>query len=928
MLSDSIYSVNFLERLKYSRDASFYELMPRGIAEPRDYYDIIALIEYAKVNRTYLTFRAAGTSLSGQSVSEGIVVDVSRHMNRYHISPKGTFVSSEPGVVAGNLNKQLKKYSRVIGPDPASINACMTGGIVANNSSGMRSGINRNAYNSVKSLKFILNNGLVVDSSRRDLDEYLLKFCPDVFYGILRLHKEINDNQKLREKIWKNYQIKNTIGYSLNAFLDYNSPGSILSKLMVGSEGTLGFIAEATFETYPEYDNRATGLLFFKEIEHACNSITSIKECGVTALEIMDYKSITSVVSNDLISQYRTHLVPGCCFLLFEFSEANQLELSNKIEELKHILKDINLALPPMITYDKIEKARMWSVRKGLLASLGATRSPGSTFILEDICVPIGNFSRAFRLLSSLFEKYGYAETGIYGHCLDGNLHFMISQIFGKDSELRFYSAFMSELADIVVHRLDGSLKAEHGTGRNMAAFVELQWGREAYDIQKRIKHLLDPDGIFNRGVIINEDPDCHIQNIKSYPILNNDADKCIECGFCEQSCPSANLTLTPRQRIVLMRKDAEGAATMLDNSQFFYNLADTCAVDGLCSVSCPVGINTGEIVKDVRSHGNSTFTNRIYLYVAQNFGLSSFALRSIIEFMHFVTTVCATDRLNNLIRSLNRVKFFKFLPRIPEWSSFNGKPDSLKYRIDSSAEFLLYSCCISRFMGKPDTKMNSLSEVISKIADKSGINLHIPKNTGRYCCGMSFASKGFYEAHRWSVNNIIEWFYKESDNGKKIIIFDSSSCFSSIKTCEDVLSVENKERFKKLKFIDISEFLLDYVLTNCHATNKVNEVVLHPTCSSIKMGIDSKLVKIAERCAKSVIVPQSLGCCGIAGDRGFLYPELPISASRKEAMEVREFESDGYYSSNIPCEIGMSQATGRNYYSIAYLVARAIGVD
>jgi len=914
-----------LDRISYSRDAGFYELMPQGIAYPSDCFDIIALIEYAKLKQTYLTFRAAGTSLSGQAVSEGIIVDVSRYLNRFHIGDNGLIVRSEPGAVAGDLNKHLRNYSRVIGPDPASINACMAGGIVANNSSGMRSGINRNAYNSVKSLKFILHNSLVVDSARLDLDKYLLRFSPDVFHGIKQLHKEINDSQQIREKILRNYEIKNTIGYSLNAFLDYDKPGSILSKLMIGSEGTLGFIAEAVFETFPEFMHKATGIVFFNEIDDACNLITEIKECGVSALEIMDYKSIVSVLNNDLIARYRTQLVPRCGFLLFEFSEANQTELGIRIEQINRILKDLNLELPPVITYDTVEQARIWSVRKGLLASLGATRSPGSTFILEDICVPIRNFSRAFALLTSLFEKYGYHETGIYGHCLDGNLHFMISQIFSKQSELNAYAAFMSELADIVVNKLEGSLKAEHGTGRNMAPFVELQWGKEAYDIHRRIKNLLDPDTIFNRGVIINEDPKCHIKNIKSYPVLNNDADKCIECGFCEQSCPSANLTLTPRKRIVLMRKNKENRTGNLDNIEYKYNLTDTCAVDGLCSVACPVGINTGEIVKDVRKNSHSSLSNQLSLYVAQNFGLSSLALRSVIRLMNVIAAVYPTEKLNRVIRSVNRMEL---LPRIPEWNEFMGKPDLLEFRNDKKAEFVLYSCCISRFMGKPNQGLDSLSEAIRKIAVKSGINLYIPKDTGRYCCGMSFASKGFDDAYRWSVNNIIEWFYKESDEGRKVVIFDSSSCFSNIKICEDALSAENRGRFRKLKFIDISEFLLDYVLIKYNKLNKVNDVVLHPSCSTVKMGIDAKLVRIAERCSNNVIVPKSLGCCGMAGDRGLLFPELPKSASWKEALEIKELKSDGYYSSNIPCEIGMSKETGKNYHSIVYLVAQAIGVD
>ena len=182
----------------------------------------------------------------------------------------------------------------------------------------------------------------------------------------------------------------------------------------------------------------------------------------------------------------------------------------------------------------------------------GAKR--GTSVIFEDIAVPTDVLAPAALDLQALFRKHRYEDGIIFGHAKDGNLHFVISQSFNDAAAIRQYEAFNLDLVEMVVGKYDGSLKAEHGTGRNMAPFVEAEWGGAAFEIMVRVKSLVDPGGLLNPGVLVNHDPDAHIKDLKSLPEVEEEVDKCIECGFCESLCPSRDLTLTPRQRIVVRR--------------------------------------------------------------------------------------------------------------------------------------------------------------------------------------------------------------------------------------------------------------------------------------------------------------------------------------------------------------------------------------
>lgn len=913
-----------IHKLTFASDASFYRIIPESVIQPETEIDIISMFNYCKSNNKHMTFRASGTSLSGQSVTDGILVDLSKFQKKLEVNNDGEYVTCSPNIIAGKINNKLKKFSRILGPDPASINACTIGGIVANNSSGMRSGIIRNAFNTIKSLRFILPNGYIIDTSDSDIDKNFEKFCPDLHQAILGFRNEIRNDKELTELINYKNRIKSTVGYSLIAFLDYEKPADILTHLMVGSEGTLGFISEITIETFSDYKEKLTGIIFFESVEEACKAIIPMKLTGVSALEFLDYKSLVSIEKLAGKKFDIASLPENSTALLFEFQEPERENINLMFKTLKQHLHEFTLVREPIISDSQVEQEQIWKIRKGLLASLGASRKAGTTFILEDICIPVENFEYAIPDLQKLFIKYEYLDTGIYGHGMDGNVHFMLTENFDISINVSRYSYFMNDLAELVVKKHGGTLKAEHGTGRNIAPFVEFEWGEKAYNLMKRIKKIIDPDCVLNRGVLINEDKLIHLKNFKSYPKIITDTDKCIECGFCEPVCPSKNFTLTPRKRIVIQRELERNFGSFNSKellSDYNYYSIDTCAVDGMCAEACSVGINTGDMIKSLRIDSHSSFEQKIALVMSSNFKLFEKTTELFLNLFSWISQYLPVSKINTLIDCLFK---WKLIPIKYSLNNFMGTPEKIQNKTIKNSEYIYFPCCVSRLMGQPkDDK--SLSDVILELAEKADIRITIPERISNYCCGTIFSSKGFDEAFQNSTNKIIDWFWKESNLGERSIIFDSTSCFQTIMKCENSLDEINSKKWEKLKFIDSTEFIADILIDKLTIKRKSDTVILHPTCSSIRLNIDDKLKQIARKCSNEVIIPQSIACCGMAGDRGLIYPELISSATLDERTEITDMAADGYYSSNIPCEIGMSVSTGKKYRSIAYLVRDSI---
>lgn len=904
-------------------------MIPKAVVQPVSEQEIIRLFQFSQAEKIPLVFRAAGTSLSGQSVTDGILVDLSQYWNKIEVEDNGHRVRVQPGITGAMVNAHLKKYKRKIGPDPASIAAAMMGGILSNNSSGMCCGVKDNSYHTTAAIRFILPNGMVFTTEHKADYIRFEKDCPKLYEELISIRWSILKHPSLAEKIRKKYETKNVVGYSLNAFIDHEHPLDILAHLLIGAEGTLAFIAEAVLHTIPDFPCKATSLLFFPSIYEACSAIVPLKEAGAMMVELMDRASLRAVENMAGIPSIVKELPDGAAALLVEFQAESDNILSNLVSSFHTKAGSLSLLNTPVFTEDPKEQDLLWKVRKGLFPAVGAVRKSGTTVILEDIAFPVEQLGDAILDLQKLFVEFNYHNAIIFGHAKDGNIHFVVTQSLNSDAEIDRYDRFHHALVDLVVHRYDGALKAEHGTGRNMAPFVETEWGSEAYAIICQIKKLVDPDGLLNPGVIINQDKQAHIRNMKKLPSVEEEVDRCIECGYCEHKCPSRDITATPRRRIVIRRVlqnlldagDKQGYDQLLKEYQF--DGLDTCAVDGLCATACPVDINTGDLVKRLRRENHSSFENKIATFTALNFSSIEKIVRIGLQSGHLINQVLGAKSMKKLTGA-----FRKLIPAMPLWTEQIPEVPSLDVLDrdrDENATIVYFPSCISRTMGSYAGKEKNIMETFLSVCDKSGIKVNVLNSSMGSCCSQIYSSKGFSEAQRITAQKIFDRLWLASKEGQLPIVIDVSSCAYTLHHLKPSLRFDQQKRFESLRILDSVDFLHDMILPKHKHPTKKGSIVLHPVCSLTKMKTADKLTAVSKAFAEEVTVPLHAGCCGMAGDRGFLIPELTASATAAEAKEVQLQKFEGYYSSTKTCEMAMSEAVGKSYESILYLVEEAL---
>lgn len=915
-----------IDRIAYASDASFYRLVPRAVVRPRTIADVQGILRFSRACRVPVTFRGAGTSLSGQAITDGVLVDVSRHWRRIEPLDDGARVRVQPGAIGAHVNRALSPYAARIGPDPASIDACTMGGILSNNASGMCCGVAQNSYHTLESLVLVLPSGVTIDTST-GADDALAAAEPALVEGLIALRDRVRNTPALAARVRRKYLTKNTTGYSINAFLDFDRPADILRHLMIGAEGTLGFIAGAVLRTIPDLPVRYTGLLLFASIADACRAIAPLAEAGAAALEVMDRAALRSVQDSPGVPPSLAGLPAGAAGLLAEFQQPLGTPVDIVATRAASAIRDLSLIEPARFTADAAEQALLWRIRKGMFPSVGAVRRRGTTVIIEDVAVPVLSLAAAVVDLQALFVTHGYDDAIIFGHAKDGNLHFVLTQAFNDRASIDQYARFMDGVVDLVVTRYDGALKAEHGTGRNMAPFVEAEWGREAYEVMRQVKALVDPDGLLNPGVIINDDPRAHLANLKSLPVVEEEVDRCIECGFCEPHCPSRDLTLTPRQRIVVRREMARtpGAAATLAPA-FDYDGLDTCAADGMCAVACPVHIDTGQLTKRLRAVDHSAPARAIASWIARHFRGTERLVRTALRTGKRVdatfgagTTAAATRLVARFARGT-----------LPAWiEPMPVAAPPLPATTGDGAAAVYFPSCVTRAMGALEGEVNprSTADAFVTVAARAGLALTIPEGVGALCCGTPFSSKGFAEAHAVSINAAIDALWHASREGTLPVIVDTSPCTYGLRSL-DGLTPENRSRAARMQILDAVEYFASQVVPRLEVRRRSGTVTLHPVCSLVKMGLAPRLATIAAACSDRVFIPPSTGCCGFAGDRGWLVPELTASATAPAAAEVRAMPSDGCYSSSRTCEIGMTRATGKVYRSWIHLLDRATDPD
>jgi D-lactate dehydrogenase len=846
-----------LRLLTWGTDASFYRLVPKIVVVVDNEHEVVRLLVTARrCARPSRSARAARAFPARRSAIRCSCCwgDGWRGAD---VAPGARTITLQPGVIGAAANRCLAPHGRKIGPDPASIDAAKIGGIAANNASGMCCGTAQNSYHTLAGMRVVLANGTVLDTRDAASRAAFVEREADLVRGLDALARATRADEVLAARIRHKFRMKNTTGYSLNALVDFEDPIEVLAHLMIGSEGTLGFLSEITYETVPDYADKASALILFDDLGAACRAVTLLKGTPVSAVELADRAALRSVEGKPGLPHGIAALGPGGAALLVETRAPDAVTLATQMRAIETTLETLPQIGEVRFSTDPAECARLWNVRKGMFPSVGAMRAVGTTVIIEDVAFPVDRLAEATLALQRLLSEHGYRDAIIFGHALEGNLHFVFTQDFNIAAEVARYRGFMDALCRMVVERYDGSLKAEHGTGRNIAPFVELEWGAAAYAIMRAIKALFDPQGLLNPGVLINDDAEAHLKHLKPLPACDSLVDKCIECGFCEPKCPSHRLTLSPRQRIVgwreIRRLEDQAGSASLEAMRALYDFhgIDTCAACGLCATACPVGIETGLLIKSLRGKRAGRLARTVADVAANHFGAVTRGVR---------TGLAAADALHGLLgpgpmRSALEAIRSASGGRIPKWSATLPRPapaPSPRGALPSRASRMVYfPSCATRTMGaqRGDDESDALPAVAERLFGKAGFAVIVPDRLAELCCGQPFESKGLFDAADRKSAELETALQVASDEGRFPIVFDTSPCAYRMK----------RYLGGRLAVQDSIEFIHDAVLPRVDLARGGAAVAIHPVCSVRKMGLVDKLVAIAQQCSTNVVEADSI---------------------------------------------------------------------
>ncbi len=939
-----------LRRFAWGTDAGFYRLVPKIVIRSSNEKEVSRILRAASKYDVPVTFRAAGTSLSGQSISDSVLVVAGKNWERYKVSEDGERITLEPGIIGSRVNAILKPYGRKFGPDPASIGSCMVGGIVMNNASGMSCGTHANSDRELESVRMVFADGSVLDTGDEASREAFRAGHPDFIKGIEDLRDEILADKELSDRIRYKYSIKNVTGLNIFPFVRFQDPFDIMAHLLVGSEGTLAFMSQVTMKTLPLPAKEASAMVYFGTIREAAEAVVALRKdidpAVLDAAELLDKRSLASV-DDPMLNEYPDKDLTA---LLLRVTGADQTDLDANIGKLSEVLRRFAVLNDAegnsfIFSSDPAITGNYWAIRSGIFPSVGGMRREGTTCLIEDIAFHIEDLPDATEDLSALLDRHGYDDSCIYGHALEGNFHFIINQSFDSEAEVRRYEAMIRDVAEMVVGKYDGSLKAEHGTGRNMAPFVKYEWGEKAFGIMKRVKELFDPHGLLNPGVIFNDDPECFLKNFKALPVLKPWADdskavepelaeiykklnKCIECGFCEVNCLSCGFTLSSRTRIATQREItslrelpdptvSEQTRLRTLEKEYSYTGEQTCAGDGLCSTSCPMGINVADLTHQLRrvNMPEGSFGHGFWNFVAGHYAGVKSGLRGALRMATAGETVLGDLAMSGLCRWLhNAIRIPLWTPATPE--AYNI-PKSLRALVSSAvvstSKVVYFPSCINQMMGLPKHHHavdKPLVEEMVSLLTKAGYEVIFPENMSSLCCGTIWESKGMPEIADRKTAELEEALWQASEQGRYPVLCDQSPCLHRM-----------KHKIKKMRLYEPAEFILGFLADRLDFHQTDTPVAIHLTCSMRLMDKTGKMIELAKMCSTDVVVPEGVGCCGFAGDKGMTHPELNKYALRKLKDQVKGIPVG--YSNSRTCEIGLATNSGIPYVSIAYLVNR-----
>ncbi len=909
----SLYTDELLVKA-YSIDGSPFEPKAKAVVDIANPEQLQELLKQSRKHKVSITFRAAGTGVSGQTIAEEVTVRfIGPYWTQIEIIDEGRLVKTGCSVVGAEVNAALVPYGRFMTSDPSSIGSAFMGGMAATNAAGLSCTIEKNIFHMMEDLHFTLMDGSTVDTANSMSVTRFRETKEEMLNELIEIRQRILNNESMEEKVRRKFSIRNTCGYSLNAFTDYDDPIEILKHLIIGSEGTLAFIHSITMRTAPIKPLRATAFIGFDSLETAIQGVLELEaKCSLYAVEFLNSVSLQSLKTIPEFPDELRTLGENACALLLETKGTNDAELEANTKSIIEVLDPLRPVLPVRFETDHAICEGLWNLRRALYPILAGTRAPEEFAYSEDYCVPIKQLPEACNAFVNILNKHGFTKSGVHGHALHGNLHFSIPLQLNNEKEVAKVARVIDEVADVVLS-LGGALKAEHGTGRAVAPFVLREWGEDLYQVMKDLKSTIDPEGLLNPNVILNDNPNCHLEDLKYAGPVDSLIDTCVDCGFCEYVCPTGAIGLSSRQRIYAVRT----IAGMIQNGEkekaerwlkkFNEVGRDTCATDGLCSKRCPLGIDIAQYMRKLRSQDASSFTHAVAGQVGSKFHLVQNTGHTVLNVAHAVHKLMGH---NLAVKSGSIVKAITGMtvPDLCDVELCGGKSIPKTEQTAGDNTVVYYPSCAVRIMGYTEVE-KPMMQVTIDVLEKAGMNVLIPSKSNKLCCGKAFETKGLFEEADASSAKLNEVLLEASQNGKYPVLCETSPCLARMK----------KKLDSRLKLMEPVEFVL------CHLKGKLKykrisrKVALHPTCSMREMGLVEKFKELAEKCVTEVIIPEKIFCCGFSGDKGFTHPKL--NASALKTLEAQTRDCTEGYSTSRTCEVGLTLHGKKSYKNILYLI-------
>ena len=848
---------DIFNRIAFSTDASMYEIMPACIVRPRTVKDVSEVVKYALKNKIPVAGRGAGSGVAGEALTSGIVVDFTRHMNTIlAISEDDGTVVCQPGVVLDDLNARLAGYGRKIGPDPSSGNRAVIGGVVANNATGAHSLQYGYIADYIESVEAVLADGSVVEfANDYDVDADGSLSVAEQVYNLLVENEDLI--VKAQPETLRNRSGYNIAGVCKEGRID-------LTKLVAGSEGTLALFTKFKLRTVPVPKHKAILQLDFDTFEKMAAAVGKAVDNGASACELMDgtligmtldaYPKYSDIFSADCVAQ-----------LLVEFTSGSNEELEKKIDECNIAVG--NLAIKRKKVFDAEVQKRLWKSRKDAVPLLHREKGPKHPIgFIEDTSVPGTKLAEYVNGLEKIAVVYNI-KVAYYGHAGDGELHIRpYLDLYDRNdiNRMLWIAKDVFELA----WSLGGTISGEHADGLVRAAFIEKQYGKEYYDVLKKVKQIFDPENILNPGKILNDDRDVMIKNLRfDTPVISDrvqtnllfepdefryEIEQCNGDGVClskqagTRMCPvfraMGEELACSRAKANLLRGWITGKLDKGDiDSEEFKQILGLCVNCKMCSVECPTGVDISKLMIEARTEyvkqkglTVSEFTlthNRILSMAGSAFAPISSFVMSLDVFKWALEKLTGLDRRRSM-PAFNHGAFVKKAQRyLAEHTKIESALDKVAYFVDSYANY----------------NDHELGYAVIKTLRHNNIDVIVPEQRPAPLPAIVY---GDIKTAKEDLGYIVEHLVKAVSDGYKIVCSEPSAalCLKEdlrlyIDSDDARLVSENTH-----ELMDYLNCLNEKSILKTFAAKDEREFAYHSPCHLNAMGIAGCSIELLEK--------------------------------------------------------------------------------